>query len=84
MKYQEDSVNYFLNINTISLLKKSILEEWKSEISVKSSIISYLKGAFKYRHWLAHGKILDLKIGKPKYDFYELYKLALEVEKFTS
>lgn len=63
-------------------LEESIFEEWKNESTVKSSVISYLKGAFKYRHWLAHGRYWTLKAGKPKYDFYELYTLALEVDKF--
>jgi len=62
-------------------LEDSLFEEWKNVFSVKSSVISYLKGAFKYRHWLAHGRYWTLKAGKPKYDFYDLYTLALEVEK---
>ncbi len=63
-------------------LEDSLFEERKNEPLVKSSVISYLKSAFKYRHWLAHGRYWTLKAGKPKYDFYELYTLALEVDKF--
>jgi hypothetical protein len=63
-------------------LEDSLFEVWKDELSIKSSIISNLKSAFKYRHWLAHGRYWTLKAGRPKYDFYDLYLLALEVEKF--
>jgi len=63
-------------------LETGLFEEWKNLTSVKSSVISYLKGAFKYRHWLAHGRYWTLKAGKPKYDFYDLYILALEVNNF--
>jgi hypothetical protein len=63
-------------------LEDGIFEEWKNELTVKSSVISYLKGAFKYRHWLAHGRYWTLKAGRQKYDFYELYTLAIEVNNF--
>ena len=63
-------------------LEDSLFEVWKKEPSIKRSIISNLKSAFKYRHWLAHGRYWTLKAGRPKYDFYDLYLLALEVEKF--
>lgn len=62
-------------------LEDFIFEEWKNEPSVNKSVISYLKGAFKYRHWLAHGRYWILKAGRPKYDFYDLYSIALEVDK---
>ena len=59
-------------------LEDGILEEWKSITEINSSIISNIKGAFKYRHWLAHGRYLTYK--STKYDFYGMYTLALQVE----
>lgn len=63
-------------------LEEIIFEEWKESGLIKASTISDLKGAFKYRHWLAHGRYWTLKAGKQKYDFYDLYNLALEVNTF--
>ena len=37
-------------------LEDDIFQIWKQKSSVPSSVISHLKGAFKYRHWLAHGR----------------------------
>ena len=37
-----------------------------------------LKGAFKFRHWLAHGRYWDPNLGRKKYDFQSLYALAEE------
>lgn len=63
-------------------LEDGIFEEWKKVSGIKTSTISFLKGAFKYRHWLAHGRYWTLKAGKQKYDFYELYNLATELDNF--
>ena len=57
-------------------------DEWKKVAGIKASTISFLKDAFKYRHWLAHGRYWTLKAGKKRYDFYELYNLAAEVDTF--
>ena len=40
-----------------------------------SNLFSELKSAFKFRHWIAHGRYWKPKIGK-KYDFNEVYQLA--------
>ncbi len=63
-------------------LEEIIFEEWKESGLIKTSTISDLKGAFKYRHWLAHGRYWTLKAGRQKFDFYDLYNLALEVNVF--
>jgi hypothetical protein len=63
-------------------LEEEIFEEWKKVAGIKNSTIAFLKGAFKYRHWLAHGRYWTLKAGKKQYDFYELYKLATELDTF--
>lgn len=63
-------------------LEVGIFDEWKKVPGIRSETISILKGAFKYRHWLAHGRYWTLKAGKKKYDFYELYNLAIELDNF--
>jgi len=40
-----------------------------------SNLFFELKLAFKFRHWIAHGRYWKPKIGK-KYDFNEIFKLA--------
>ena len=55
-------------------LEEDIFQVWKQKSSVSSSIISDLKGAFKYRHWLAHGRYWVPKFGR--YDYHDIYTLA--------
>jgi hypothetical protein len=59
-------------------LEDGILEEWKNSPEIPSSVISNIKGAFKYRHWLAHGRYWTYK--SIKYDFFGLYNLATQVD----
>ena len=54
---------------------KDIFLEWKSHSNVPRSIISDLEQAFKYRHWLAHGRYWTLKIGR-EYDYDDIHTLA--------
>ena len=54
---------------------KDIFLEWKSHPTVPQSIISDLERAFKYRHWLAHGRYWTPKIGR-EYDYNDIYTLA--------
>ena len=61
-------------------LEESLLETWKEHFPDKKHIISELKGAFKYRHWLAHGRYWELKAERKDYDFFELYLLSLELK----
>ena len=56
-------------------LEDEILDEWKKYSSVSGKVIGDLKGAFKYRHWLAHGRYWEPKLGQ-KYDYYSVYILA--------
>jgi hypothetical protein len=58
-------------------LEEDILEAWKknSRGSSSSRLIGELKGAYKYRHWLAHGRYWELRTGK-KYDYDSIYLLA--------
>ena len=54
---------------------KDIFLEWESHPTVPRSIISDLERAFKYRHWLAHGRYWTPKIGR-EYDYNDIYTLA--------
>jgi hypothetical protein len=38
-------------------------------------IIGELRGAFKFRHWLAHGRYWKPKFGR-RYDFNDIYTIA--------
>jgi len=41
-------------------------------------MIGELRGAFKFRHWLAHGSYWPPKLGR-RYDFTFVYSLADDV-----
>ncbi len=60
-------------------LEDVLFDVWKENPEIDRSIISQLKGVFIYRHWLAHGRYWLLKAGRKKFDFYDLYNLAIEV-----
>ncbi|MGA3082608.1 MAG: hypothetical protein ABSD44_14745 [Terracidiphilus sp.] len=59
-------------------LEKDILDAWSCHASEAHQIIGELRSAFKFRHWLAHGRYWTPKLGR-KYDFQLLYILALTV-----
>lgn len=69
---------YRANGNRIQL-EECILEGWKEHVSTSKALISQIIGAFKYRHWLAHGRYWTPKIGQ-KYDYLGVYLLAQEME----
>ena len=49
-------------------LDEDILQGWKRHESVSARDIGELRGAFKFRHWLAHGRYWTPKLGR-NYDF---------------
>ena len=57
-------------------LEDQILNIWRDNSTGAARIISDLKGALKYRHWLAHGRYWEAKMGREKYDFQTIYQLA--------
>jgi hypothetical protein len=59
-------------------LADEILPAWKDCTSVPPQIISDLKGAFRYRHWLAHGRYWVPKLGQ-KYDYVGVSILAASI-----
>ncbi|MFZ1108414.1 MAG: hypothetical protein WAN43_08725 [Rhodomicrobium sp.] len=58
-------------------LEDEIFEVWKSNTIGSNKLISELRGAFKFRHWMAHGRYWTPKLGQ-KYDYLSIYPLALQ------
>jgi hypothetical protein len=56
-------------------LEDDIFEAWVVNASGTGSIIGELRGAFKFRHWLAHGRYWKPKLGR-RYNFDDVYVLA--------
>lgn len=60
-------------------LDEHIFETWKEKsFAPGPRLIGELRGAFKFRHWLAHGRCGEPKLGR-KYDFNFVYSLADDV-----
>lgn len=59
-------------------LEDEIFEAWLENTRVSPGLIGDLKGAFKYRHWIAHGRYWTPKLGR-RFDFYGLATLAQTV-----
>lgn len=57
--------------NKISL-EEHILEIWKEKYPITKQIVGDFKSALKYRHWLAHGRYWNPKLGRT-YDAYAIY-----------
>jgi hypothetical protein len=55
-------------------LDEEIFEAWKNNSPGKGPIIGELRGAFRFRHWLAHGRY-RAQIGR-RYDFNDIFALA--------
>lgn len=56
-------------------LEEDILNIWQIHFREIKFIISEYKSALHYRHWLAHGRYWEPKLGR-KYDFDSIYILA--------
>ena len=56
-----------------------ILQLWKDSSIVQAHVISAIRAAFKYRHWLAHGRHWYTDLHR-RYDFETVYDLALIVD----
>ncbi len=62
-------------------LDEEIFEHWAKEVGGAKLLIGNLRGAFKLRNWLAHGRYWTPKLGRDyAYEYvYELAKAALEM-----
>ncbi|MBK3402659.1 hypothetical protein H0176_00660 [Methylorubrum populi] len=58
-----------------SSLEEDILEGWKQHSTVQAHVVGQIKGAFKFRHWIAHGRYWEPKLGQI-YDFSSTYQIA--------
>jgi hypothetical protein len=56
-------------------LDPDLLDAWAEHASGARSLIGDLRSAFKYRHWLAHGRHWTPNL-RHDYDFEKLYRLA--------
>jgi hypothetical protein len=56
-------------------LDEDILEGWKIHLVGSATLIGELRGAIKFRHWIAHGRYWRPKLGR-KYDFNYVHLLA--------
>ncbi len=68
-------INYTAN-QKYNLLDDNILDIWKSNTSVDPRRIEDLKGIYKYRHWLAHGRYWTPKMARPDYDYATVYEIV--------
>lgn len=60
-------------------LDEDIFETWKGKLPAPvPGLIGQLRGAFNFRHYLAHGRYGEPKLGR-KYDFNFIYSLADDV-----
>ncbi|CUX48971.1 hypothetical protein CFBP6626_15245 [Agrobacterium tumefaciens] len=59
-------------------LEDQILDLWRDHTSVNRQDVSSLKSAFKYRHWLAHGRYWTPKLGQ-QYRYRDIHNLAVAV-----
>jgi len=63
---------------TRASLEDDIFDAWKEHSNAPNQLVSELKSAFKFRHWLAHGRYWTPKLGR-KYDYYSIFTLGQTV-----
>lgn len=59
-------------------LDEDIFEAWRENSTGSHQLIGELRGAFKFRRWLAHGRYSEPNLGR-KYDFNFVYSRADDV-----
>lgn len=57
-------------------LDEDILDGWRKHSNASGTLIGQVRAAFKFRHWLAHGRYYSPKLGQ-KYDFDGLYLMSI-------
>ena len=60
---------------TRAKLEDDILDCWRHNSDVSRQLISDLKSAFGFRHWLAHGRYWTPKLGR-SFDYFNVHMLA--------
>jgi hypothetical protein len=61
----------------LASLDEDIFEAWLTYHNTMRPLIGELRGAFRFRHWLAHGRYWTPKLGR-RYDYAGVYTLADE------
>lgn len=59
-------------------LEEDIFEAWVENSTGARQMIGHLRGAFRFRHWIAHGRYWVPRLGR-NYDFDFVYSLADDV-----
>ena len=59
-------------------LDEDIFSSWADDVDQLRPLTNRLKSAFRFRHWLAHGRYWTPQFGR-KFDYLSLYQLAYEV-----
>jgi hypothetical protein len=59
-------------------LENEILVAWHDHGPMPASLKSALVSALNYRHWLAHGRYWEPKLGR-KYDYFTVFGIAEEL-----
>jgi hypothetical protein len=60
-------------------LVEDIISTWQVNTIGSSKLFEDLKGALKYRHWLAHGRYWAPKMARQRYDYRSIYELTEQV-----
>jgi hypothetical protein len=58
-------------------LEDELIRLWYEETNVPKLLLNALVGAFKYRHWLAHGRYWTPRFGRC-YDYVTVFEVAQE------
>jgi hypothetical protein len=61
--------------SSLASLEDDIFSIWAAQSGSSKALVSELRGAFKFRHWLAHGRYWIPKLGR-RYDFVDIYTIA--------
>jgi len=56
-------------------LEDDLLRLWKENTSAPKTLIGDISSAYKYRHWLAHGRYWTPKLGR-RYDYITIYEIC--------
>lgn len=65
--------------HTRASFSSDILQVWKDHSNVAPKLVSEIRGALRYRDWLAHGRYWVPKLGR-QYDFETIYDLGRTIE----
>lgn len=57
-------------------LEDGILVAWRRSMPGSKRLIDDLVAAYKFRHWLAHGRYWTPKLGSRRFDFHQAYTLV--------